>query len=98
MKNTCFSFNKETSKIIVIQSVTRCCTFIVSHAMWICAHRMLEKVKLVDKEQLEKERKEKGFALYVNGANTGSNKNLRRRNPSPSPRVTSKSRLISGIC
>lgn len=57
---------------------------------------MLQKVKLTDKEQLEKERKEKGFALYVNGANDPkTNKNMRRKNPSPSPR-TNNARLAAG--
>lgn len=55
---------------------------------------MLKKVKLTDKGQLEKERKEKGFALYVNGANADLGKGSHRA--SPSPRVTSKSRLQSG--
>ena len=58
---------------------------------------MLKKIKLTDKDQLEKERKEKGFALYVNGANAKLGKGGYRA--SPSPRVTSKSRLQSGeIC
>ena len=58
---------------------------------------MLQKVKLTDKEQLEKERKEKGFALYVNGANDPkTNKNMRRKNPSPSPR-TNNARLAAGM-
>ena len=57
---------------------------------------MLEKVKLTDKAQLEKEKKENGFTLYVNGAN--DSKSNKRRTPNPSPRVTSNSRLTSGYC
>lgn len=59
--------------------------------------RMLQKVKLTDKDQIEKERKEKGFALYVNGANDPkAKKNMRRKNPSPSPRSTNNARLAAG--
>ncbi|XP_067928203.1 katanin-interacting protein-like [Watersipora subatra] len=58
-------------------------------------NKMLEKVKLTDKAQLEKEKKEKGFTLYVNGAN--DNKKGKRRTPNPSPRITSNARLAAEL-
>lgn len=62
-----------------------------------CYCRMLEKVKLTDTAQLEREKMEKGFTLYVNGANDGKgSRGMRRKTPNPSPRGTAHSRLAAG--
>jgi len=51
-------------------------------------------MKLADRDQVEKERKEKGFALYVNGANS---KTPRTKTTTPSPRVPAANlRIASG--
>lgn len=71
--------------------------FAKSKLLIVIIFRMVQKVKLTDKGQLEKEKKEKGFTLYVNGANDGKmSQQRKRRTPNPSPREATNTRLATG--
>ena len=39
--------------------------------MFVCWYRVLKKLKAKDDKQIELERREQGFSLYMNGANVG---------------------------
>eukprot|EP00058_Branchiostoma_floridae_P025246 XP_002610736.1 hypothetical protein BRAFLDRAFT_126073 [Branchiostoma floridae] len=85
MRSTCCCYNKETGTPDIRASLIQSFLY----------YRLVKKLKQKDDKQIELERREKGFALYVNGANQ---KGRKGKTPSPpkQPKSARRSKTAGG--